>query len=82
MNPEIEAAVHLLKENGYTVVAPIKRSPPPNGCFRVETSGGPNPGPYFVEGKIEEKEKIQLDFEKRGYTVEKIEFGEDRFYFF
>ncbi len=78
MNPEIEAAVQLLKENGYTVVAPIKRSPPPNGCFRLET----NAGPYFVEGKVEEKEKIQLDFEKKGFTVEKIEFGEDRFYFF
>ena len=74
-----ESAAEFLRSKGYKVKPPVKPAPVPNGCFRVECQGVDQP--FFVEGQEEEKEKISLDFQRRGYIVDKIEFAKDQFYF-
>lgn len=74
-----ESAAEFLRSKGYKIKPPAEPSPVPNGCFRVECAGVDKP--FFVEGGEEEKEEISLDFQQRGYKVEKIEFAKDQFYF-
>lgn len=74
-----ESAAEFLRSKGYKVKPPAEPSPVPNGCFRVECWGVNQP--FFVEGQGREKEEISLDFQRRGYKVEKIEFAKDQFYF-
>ncbi len=74
-----ESAAEFLRSKGYKVKPPAEPEPLPNGCYRVQCAVVGKP--FFVEGNEEEKEQISLDFQRRGYKVEKIEFAKDQFYF-
>ena len=74
-----ESAAEFLRSKGYKVKPPAEPAPMPNGCFRIECTGVAKP--LFVEGQFEEKSQIVLDFERRGYKIQKIEFAPDQFYF-
>jgi hypothetical protein len=76
-----EEAISHLKSLGYSITAPKKLKPIPNGCYRIECFGEKGNQFFFMEGESGEDAQIRQLYESKGYEVVEVTFDQDEFYF-